>query len=486
MGTTSPLSKLAVHLWKLWIEHRPAKMASTSEMDTIEIGIIGMGDMGRLYATKMRDTGWKKVNVCDRPENYENLRKEFQGSGLNVLKDGHLVSRRSDFIIYSVEAAYIDKVVEQYGSSTKIGSIVAGQTSVKAPEKAAFDKHLPQDAYIVSCHSMHGPKVDPTGQPLILIQYRAPDEKLRLVERIMSCFKSNFVYLTYEEHDTVTANTQAVTHAAFLSMGTAWACSNQYPWEAVRWVGGIETVKVNICLRIYSAKWHVYAGLALLNPAAKTQVTQFAQSSTDLFKLMVAEREEELMERVFAARKKVFGWEKDEESNTIISRTGTKVERKPILMSDKLLDRFRLAAQQAASPAAEAEQLGATGPQPPANSHLSLLAIVDCWSVLGINPYDHLDLAATPIFRIWIGVCEYLFRSPERLRQACHAAAKDHSFRPDDTEFVIASRGWAQAVQFGNFDSYQRRFEETRGFFEHRFQEAGAVGAEMLKVVLAN
>ena len=33
----------------------------------------------------------------------------------------------------------------------------------------------------------------------------------------MECFKSRFVYLSYEEHDTVTANTQAVTHAAFLS-----------------------------------------------------------------------------------------------------------------------------------------------------------------------------------------------------------------------------------------------------------------------------
>jgi len=31
------------------------------------------------------------------------------------------------------------------------------------------------------------------------------------------------------------------------------------------------------------------------------------------------------------------------------------------------------------------------------NSRLSLLAMVDCWAHLGINPYVHLDLAATPI-----------------------------------------------------------------------------------------
>lgn len=46
-------------------------------------------------------------------------------------------------------------------------AIVAGQTSVKAPEKAAFEKYLPEDVHIVSCHSLHGPTVNPVGQPLV-------------------------------------------------------------------------------------------------------------------------------------------------------------------------------------------------------------------------------------------------------------------------------------------------------------------------------
>lgn len=50
----------------------------------------------------------------------------------------------------------------------------------------------------------------------MIIQHRAPDEKVRIVEDVFRSFKSNYVHLTYEEHDLVTANTQAVTHAAFL------------------------------------------------------------------------------------------------------------------------------------------------------------------------------------------------------------------------------------------------------------------------------
>src|SRR5260221_14043197 len=94
-------------------------------------------------------------------------------------------------------------------------------------------------------------------------------------------------------------------------MGTAWFSSQRYPWEQGLYVGGIETAKVNLTLRIYANAWHVYAGLAILNPSAKTQIDQFAESATELFKLMLqgtAEGgEQRLRERVEWARQIVFG-----------------------------------------------------------------------------------------------------------------------------------------------------------------------------------
>ena len=91
----------------------------------------------------------------------------FVGSGIIPLPDGHAVSRRSDLIIYSVEAAHISSCVAEYGPSSKLGSTVAGQTSVKAPEREAFEKYLPADVDIVSVHSLHGPSVTTEGQPLV-------------------------------------------------------------------------------------------------------------------------------------------------------------------------------------------------------------------------------------------------------------------------------------------------------------------------------
>lgn len=269
--------------------------------------------------------------------------------------------------MYAVEAENIDAVVRTFGPSTKQGAIVGGQTSTKAPEIAAFEAHLPADVDIISCHSLHGPGVNPKGQPLVLINHRAKDTSLQLVERILSCLQSKHVYLSAEKHDRITADTQAVTHAAFLSMGTAWQANNQFPWQIPRYLGGIENVKINIMLRIYSNKWHVYAGLAILNPSARAQIRQYAESVTELFKLMLGDHREELEKRVYAARTAVFG--------------GMRRGGEELLLDDELLDRFSLGEK-------PAERVR--------NNQLSLLAMVDCWWKLGIVPYDHM-ICSTPV-----------------------------------------------------------------------------------------
>lgn len=58
--------------------------------------------------------------------------------------------------------------------ATKVGAIVSGQTSVKAPERDAFEKYLPKDVHIISIHSLHGPTVAPDGQALVCPSFHLP------------------------------------------------------------------------------------------------------------------------------------------------------------------------------------------------------------------------------------------------------------------------------------------------------------------------
>lgn len=444
-----------------------SRMASVDQIDswkaTKTIGIIGLGDMGLLYANKFSEAGWRVV-CCDREECFEELKSKYVKSKFEILLNGHYVSRMSDYIIYSVETENIDKIVSLYGPSTKLGAIVGGQTSCKSPEIAAFEKHLPSDVEIITLHSLHGPRVETEGQPLVIIKHKCLKQiSLEFVETLVSSLKSKEVYLTYEEHDRITADTQAVTHAAFLSMGAAWAKIKVYPWTlgVDKWYGGLENVKVNISLRIYSNKWHVYAGLAITNPSAHQQILQYATSATELFSLFLDHNETELRDRLMKAKKFVFGDHKG-----------------LLLLDDKLLDKYSLSSKQSST-------IPTPDKQPVPNSHLSLLAIVDSWYQLGINPYDHM-ICSTPLFRIFLGVSEYLFLSPGLLDQTINAAINDESFRTDDLEFVISAREWSSIVSFANFELYKRQFEEVQKFFEPMFPEANRIGNEMLKTIASH
>ncbi|RYF25505.1 MAG: prephenate dehydrogenase, partial [Flavobacteriales bacterium] len=238
----------------------------------MHIGIIGLGDMGKLYALAFAEAGYE---VCgtDVSSRLLELKEELSAQKIEILADGHEVSRKSDFIIYAVEAEKIAAVVSYFAKSTKYGAIVGGQTSVKHPEIAAFEQYLPKDAQIVTSHSLHGPGFNTEGQTLVVIRHRATDVAYLKAKEIYSALKSNIIEMDdYQQHDKIVADTQAVTHMGFESMGSAWKNAGFYPWDNPVYAGGIDNVKVLTTLRIFSYKSHIYAGLAILNPYAQEQV----------------------------------------------------------------------------------------------------------------------------------------------------------------------------------------------------------------------
>ena len=370
---------------------------------------------------------------------------------LTIYKDGFGVVRRSDFVIFSVETAHLCSVVEKFGPSMKVGSIACGQTSVKMIEIDAFEAFLPEDVHIVTCHSMHGPTVNPKGQPLVVINHRSSKQKYDIALSILETLKSEMVFLTGKEHDRITADTQAATHLAFLSMGTAWKTHATFPWEHPSYSKSIENVKILITLRIYASKWHVYAGLAMMNPDALAQIQQYSKSVSELFKLMLLENEAEFVARIKKAREFVFVF-----------------DRKPIMLSDSLLDQFSLS------------EVPKDKRKP--NSHLSLLAVVDCWYQLKIQPYDHL-ICETPPFRLLLGIAEYLFRNDEMLDESIHAALYDKSIRADDCEFYTAAKGWVETIAFGGEDAYKQRFESTADFFKERAASGRRESARLIEFI---
>jgi prephenate dehydrogenase (NADP+) len=414
----------------------------------MKIGFIGLGDMGRLYAKAFAAAGYT-VCGCDLPENREQLVAELSPSGIDILDSGQEVSKISDLIIYSVEADRMERVVAEFGPHSKKGAIVAGQTSVKHPEIAAFEKHLPIGTQVITFHAMHGPGFAPKGQKLILINHSGSQDAYKRVINLFTDVGSDIVEITdYHEHDKIVADTQAVTHVGFESMGTAWKEAGFFPWDNGSYVGGIDNVKILTTLRIFSYKAHVYAGLAILNPYARQQVKRYAISESELFKLMIKEEETAFRERIYRAREFVF-----HES------------RKPIMLSDTVMKEFSLSKNPET--------------QKP-NSHLSLLSMVDAWYHLGVNPYDNL-ICQTPPFRLRLGIAEYLFKDEALLEESIETALYDKTIRGDDLEFHSAVREWSAIIGYGDMEGYKKHFNDVQTFFSHRLEEGKVQSAELIR-----
>lgn len=77
-----------------------------------------------------------------------------------------------------------------------------------------------------------------------------------------------------------------------------------------------------------------------------------------------------------------------------------------------------------------------------------------------------------------------MFCTPGYLEESIDVAVNDTSFRQDDLNFTIAAQTWSNIISFGNFELYKREFEDTQNFFQPMFQEANAIGNEMIKTIL--
>jgi prephenate dehydrogenase (NADP+) len=414
----------------------------------MKIGIIGLGDMGKLYAKKWAESNYE-VYGCDLPERQSSLQKSFDEEGIivTVLKDGIQLSRLCDMILYCVETTNIEAVVKQFGPSTKYGAIVGGQTSVKTPEYQAFKKHLPADATIISNHALFGPHVNTENQTQILININASSSVYDEITTVYKAIGAKIEHLdSVEEHDKLMSDIQAVTHIGFESIGTACMHRKDYPWKNSLHPNGLDNLKYLLTLRVYSYKAHVYAGLALQNPYAKLDVRTYAEQENELFSLMITGNRDKYEKKVRGAIERVF---RDKSSEN--------------LFDESLMNHVSLNKNKDSLP----------------NSHLSLLSMLCTWDELNINPYKNL-ICQTPPFKLRVGMVEYLCNNEDLLNETINAAITNLQIRADDLAFHTAVHEWSHIIEAGNEKNYYHLFEKTKGYLEPDLERGRLISGQII------
>jgi prephenate dehydrogenase (NADP+) len=402
----------------------------------LKIGIIGLGDMGRMFALRWSALKYE-VHGSDVTANYINL-KTLENNYFKVHISPADFLSKIDFLLICVETSNISSVVKELAKLKPQGLIMSAQTSVKAPEIKAFDTYLDSSNEIIGSHALFGPHVDPAGQTVVMFNHRASENSFNEIKKLYADLGSKIEVLeNHEQHDKLMADVQVVTHIGFESLGTAFMHRKTFPWESNSKIAGIDNIKILLTLRIYSYKAHVYAGLAFQNPFAAKDVRTFAATQNELFTFMIGENKQKFESKVKKARDKIFMQNQDE-----------------VLLNDALLQEFTL------NP----------GENHVSNSHLSLLSMLCTWSTLDTNPYKNM-MCQTPPFRLRVGLVEYLCRNEDLFNETIETAIFDKSIRKDDLAYHTAVHEWANILQLGDEQAYTKHFEETKRFLSPRLAE---------------
>jgi prephenate dehydrogenase (NADP+) len=95
-------------------------------------------------------------------------------------------------------------------------------------------------------------------------------------------------------------------------------------------------------------------------------------------------------------------------------------------------------------------------------------------------------ICQTPLFRLWLGIVEFLFFDDHIMEETIETALNDISIRPDDLCFVSCAQSWSECIGHGIMEFYEKKFEDTRNFFESRLVEASKLSGDMIRTITKN
>jgi prephenate dehydrogenase (NADP+) len=393
----------------------------------LKIGFIGLGGMGQFFKNQLMQAGHECFGfdpvVSSSEPNVEGL------------------IQKSDIVLFSVPIHKVAEVVRECGQHFRGGQIILSQSGVKTIEHEAFQKYLDKDVALFLIHAMHGPSVSAKGEVLLKIKVNASVEQEQVVNELLKGFQYKLYDLeSAEQHDKETADTQALTHLCFLSMGLTWKNMNCYPWETDVYSGGLDNLKALLTLRIFAGQGHVYADLATLNPYVKDYAKTYLQQVDRLLGMDQASAD-----GVTCDLKEYF-------------------QAKQPLLDEQCLNQYKL---------------GTGDIHAKANSHLSLLAMALTWREFGVRPFSQY-LSQTPPYKIRLGLVEYLFRNEALLQQSVQALVQDNSIRKDDEAFRESVQQWTSYIENKQAREFEQLFTEVKTYFNDRLGQAKQKSDELI------
>jgi prephenate dehydrogenase len=224
--------------------------------------IGGTGETGSWFARYFGDRGFD-VSVWG-PSG-----KSAVAAAIGVRYASNLMEEagQSDVVLVSVPIERTVEVIRDVAPRMRPGSLLMDVTSLKAEPVKAMKTYAPEGVEVIGTHPMFGPTM-PTlrGQTIIL----TPVEHGRWLSAMRSLFEADGAHieiLDADEHDEIMAVVQALTHFAYIAIGSTLKMLDFDVERSRRFMSPVYEIMIDFVGRILDQNPELYASIQK-NPKA--------------------------------------------------------------------------------------------------------------------------------------------------------------------------------------------------------------------------
>lgn len=269
--------------------------------------IGGTRGLGKWFAEHLKNDF--NIRITSRDENTgkpvaDEIGVEYSNNNIEAIKD-------ADIIIFSVPIEYMVETIKEVAPHAPEGSLLMDVTSVKTEPAEALEKYAPENAEILPCHPMFGPRVPTLKRQIIIltpIENRSPNWLPR-VKDYLDKTDCEVVITTPNEHDKYMSIVQGLTHFSYISLASTIRKLNINVKESRNFSSPVYTIMLDMVSRVVYQNPYLYYSIQKNNLETSNAREALIKESIYLSNLIEEGKEDDFVKSVVESAKHLDGHE---------------------------------------------------------------------------------------------------------------------------------------------------------------------------------